>query len=171
MRKTKFLFIGCVSTFLFIVVTALSFAFEPQEKKAPSIEGSYTLVSRDLPDGTKQGPPEVMGMLTYTKTHRNFNVIWKDKDGKVFSYSLVSEYKLTANEYSEKIIFSILNDQIGGQEIKYELSGPSQTVPVTLKGERIEFKPPFDPPSLAFEGNKMTAMAEGQFIDHWEKVQ
>ena len=48
------------------------------------IEGTYQLVSRKLPDGTVQSPPNIMGALTYTKTHRNFNVIWKEAQGKFF---------------------------------------------------------------------------------------
>jgi hypothetical protein len=143
----------------------------PAPAQAPSIEGTYQLVSRKLPDGTVQRPPNIMGALTYTKTHRNFNVIWKDAQGKFFSYSLVSTYKLTPTEYSETILFSILNDQISGKEVVYNLSRPTQSVPATVEGNRTQFKLPFDPPSVVFEGDKMTATAEGQFVDVWEKVQ
>ena len=139
--------------------------------QAQSIEGTYKLISRQLPDGTMLRPPDIMGLFTYTKTHRNFNVIWKDAQGKFFSYSIVSTYKLTPAEYSETILFSILNDQIGGKEIVYDLSGKTQSVPVKMEGGRIQFKFPFDPPSGVFEGNKLTATAEGRFVDFWEKVQ
>jgi hypothetical protein len=93
---------------------------------------------RQLPDGTMQRSPDVMGLLTYTKSHRNFNVIWKDAKDTFFSYSLVSTYKLTLTEYSETIVFSILNDQIGGKEISYDLSGPTRSVPVNVEGGRIQ---------------------------------
>src|SRR5206468_12254473 len=63
--------------------------------EAPSIEGTYKLVSRELPNGTKQGPPDVLGLLTYTKEYRNFNVYWKDASGKSFSVSYIAKYKLT----------------------------------------------------------------------------
>jgi hypothetical protein len=43
---------------------------------APSIEGTYQLVRRELPDGTVQLSPAVMGMITYTKEFRNFSVVW-----------------------------------------------------------------------------------------------
>ncbi len=52
-----------------------------------------------------QRSPDIMGLLTYTKSHRNFNVIWKDAKDTFFSYSLVSTYKLTPTEYSETIVF------------------------------------------------------------------
>jgi len=138
--------------------------------QAPSIEGTYKLISRKLPDGTMLRPPDIMGLFTYTKTHRNFNIVQKDATGKFRSFSVVSTYKLTATEYSETLLFSILNDQIGGKEIVYDLSGKTQSVPVKMEGGRIQFKPPFDPPSLVFEGNKITATLEGR-VDVWEKVQ
>jgi hypothetical protein len=138
--------------------------------QTPSIEGTYQLVSRTLPNGTVLKPPDIMGLFTYTKTHRNFNIVIKDATGKFYSYSLVSTYKLTPTEYSETRLFSILNDQPGGKDIVYDLSGQTQSVPVNMAGGRIAFKPPFDPPALVFEGNKMTATLEGGFVDVWEKV-
>jgi hypothetical protein len=111
-----------------------------------------------------------MGLLTYTKTHRNFNIVWKDARGKFFSYSLVSTYQLTPTEYRETRLFSILNDQTGGKDIAYDLSEKTQSVPVKIDSGRLQFKLPFDPPSVVFEGAKMTATADGQFVDMWEKV-
>jgi hypothetical protein len=158
---------------LLVLTLALSFAGippTPQASSAPSIDGTYKLSSRKLPDGTVLKPPDIMGLQTYTKSHRNFNVIWKDATGNFFSYSLVSTYKLTPTEYSETMLFSILNDQIGGKDIVYDLSGKTQSVPVKIDGGRLQFKLPFDPPAVVFEGDKMTATAEGRFIDVWEKV-
>jgi hypothetical protein len=149
-----------------VVLFALSTSAQAQ-----SIEGTYQLMSRKLPDGTMLKPPDIMGLFTYTKTHRNFNIVLKDATGKFASFSVVSTYKLTATEYSETLLFSIRNDQIGGKEIVYDLSGKTQSVPVKMEGGRIQFKPPFDQPSLVFEGNKITATFEGSFVDFWEKVQ
>ena len=135
-----------------------------------SLEGTYQISSRKLPDGTMLRPPNIMGLLTYTKSRRNFNLVIKDATGKLYSYSLVSTYTLTATEYSETRLFSILNDQIGGKDIVYDLSEKTRSVPVKMEGGRLQFKPPFDPPALVFEGNKMTATLEGEFVDEWEKV-
>jgi hypothetical protein len=137
--------------------------------QAPSIEGTYKLISRKLPDGPMLSPREIMGLFTYTKTHRNFNIVQKDATGRFRSFSVVSTYTLTATEYTETLLFSILNDQIGGKDVVYDLSGKTQSVPVKMEGGRIEFKPPFDPPSLVFEGNKITATRDGR-VDVWEKV-
>src|SRR5256885_17247808 len=83
--------------------------------EAPSIEGTYKLVSRELPNGTKQGPPDVLGLITYTKEYRNFNVYVKDATGTSFSISSISTYKLTDKEYSEKNIYYMVNDEGGGK--------------------------------------------------------
>jgi hypothetical protein len=139
--------------------------------QAPSIEGTYRLISRQLPDGTILKPPDIMGFWTYTKSNRTYNSVQKDATGKFASRSLVSTYKLTATEYSETPVFSIRTDQIGGKDIVYDLTGKTQSIPVKIEGGRIQFKLPFERPTVMFEGNKMTATVEGGLVDVWEKVQ
>ena len=142
--------------------------------KAPSIEGTYRLVSRDLPDGSKQVPPAIYGLDTYTKGYRNFNIYWKDARGKVLSVSEVATYQLTPKEYREKSIFFLVNDEISGKGVSYDLSAPSGVSPVTISGTRIETKLPLHgEPDIVFEGNKATATGKGAFgtfVDHWERV-
>lgn len=142
--------------------------------KPPSIEGTYRLVSRDLPDGSKQVPPTMDGLMTFTKGYRNFNIYSKDARGKVFSVSYVATYRLTPNEYREKSIFFLVNDEIGGKAVSYDLSAPSGTSPVKVTGIRIETKLPLHgEPDIVFEGNKMTATGKGvygTFVDHWHRV-
>ena len=139
--------------------------------EAPSIEGTYKLVSRELPNGTKQGPPDVLGLITYTKEYRNFNVYVKDATGKSFSISAISTYKLTDKEYSEKNIYYMVNDEEGGKGATYDLSGSTATLPVSVKDRRIEFQLPLHgEPAVVFEGDKLTATRKGAFIDYWERV-
>jgi hypothetical protein len=140
--------------------------------QAPSIEGTYQLISRKLPDGTMLSPPNIMGLCTFTKSHKNFNTVQKDATGKFASNSHVSTYKLTATEYTETLHFSIVTNQIGGKDIVYDLSGKTQSVPVTVEAGRIQFKAPFSQRSFVFEGNKWTSTAENNAnVDVWEKVQ
>jgi hypothetical protein len=56
-----------------LVGMALLFAIAASAQ-TPSIEGTYQLISRKLSDGTVLSPPHIMGLFTYTKTHRNFNI-------------------------------------------------------------------------------------------------
>jgi hypothetical protein len=160
---------------LLVLTLALSFAGippRPQASSAPSLEGTYKLTWRQLPDGTRLSPPDIMGLWTYTKTHRNFNIVQKDAAGKFRSFSLVSTYTLTATEYTETLLFSIRTDQIGGKDLVYDLSGQTRSAPVTVAGGRLQFKLPFEPRALVFEGNKITATAEDNAnVDIWEKVE
>ena len=142
---------------------------------ASSIEGTYELVSRDLPDGSKQMPPNIAGMQTYTKDYRNFNVFWKAADGKSVSLSYVAKYRLTPKEYQETPIYWMSNN-LGNAGVSYQAPAEkSQTKPVIMKGQRIEFQIPGEPPVIVFEGNDMTATAKDAggkllFVDHWKKV-
>jgi hypothetical protein len=160
---------------LLVLTLALSFAGippTPQASSAPSIEGTYKLLSRQLPDGTRLSPPEIMGLWTYTKTHRNLNVIRKDATGQFASFSLASTYTLTGTEYRETVLFSIRTDQIGGKDIVYDLSGQTRSAPVTVDGGRLQFTLPFEGRTLVFEGTKITATAANNAnVDIWGKVE
>jgi hypothetical protein len=158
-----------------LTLGAFSFAGEPQRPpvaSAPSIEGTNRLISQQFPDGTMLGPPDVMGLWSDTKTHRNLNVIRKDATGKFSSFSLMSTYTLTGTEYRETVLFSIRTDQIVREDIVYGLSGETPSAPVTMDGGRIQFTLPFESRTLGFEGEKVTAAAANNAnVDIWERVE
>jgi hypothetical protein len=153
-----------------LIVGMATIGIAAESAKAPSIEGTYKLVSRKQQDGKVLSGQEVVGLFTYTKTHRNFNIAWKDSAGKHWSYSVVSTYKLTSTQYTETILFSILNDEIGGKGTTYTMKGSPQTVPIKRTAGRIEIKLPFDPVTTVFDGDVLTSTNEGVFVDRWEKV-
>ncbi len=143
-----------------------------QQQQNISIEGTYKLMSRKLPNGTIQKAPVVMGLNTYTKSYRNFSLVEKNDQGDMRSVSIISTYKLTATQYSETLLALVVSDQASGQEVTYDLSGKTATSPVTVEGGRIQFKLPVNPlpVSLVFKGDTFTATGPG-FIDTWERVQ
>ena len=154
-----------------LVVTALVFFFlVPASAQAPTIEGTYKLVSRKLADGRVISPPESIGLWTYSKTHRTFNIIRRDAAGKVTSRSLVSSYTLTPAEYTETLLFHIRTDQIGGKDAVYEVEPKCGSVPGTVEGGRIRFKLPFEGQiPVVFGGNRITVNAAGG-VDVWDRV-
>jgi hypothetical protein len=155
---------------LLIGIAALIASADQAAGEPPSIEGTYKLVSRDLPDGTKQAPPDVLGLLTYTKEYRNFNIYMKDASGKSFSIASISTYKFTENEYSEKNIYYLITEE-SGKGVSYDLSGSTGNSPVSVKDRRIEFQLPLHgEPSVVFEDDKFTATRKGAFVDYWERV-
>ncbi len=153
-----------------LAAAVLSLVAVPAVAQVPSIEGTYRLVSRTLPDGRVQRPPEVAGLMTLTKTHLNMNVMVKD-GGKHFSLSQVSTYKLTDREFTETLLFQMVNNEIGGKGITYDTNGRTQSSPVKIEGRKVEFKFPFEAPSVSFDGDKATARTPSGLVAIWEKVQ
>lgn len=138
--------------------------------QSSELEGTWRLVMRELPDGKKILPPDVLGLSSYANGHKNQNVVWKTPDGKVASLSGISMVRLTDNEYSETVLYSRLVDPSNPQGMALNVSGETKTVPLKREGGRIQYQLPFAPPTVVVEGDRVTAIAEGVFIDHWERV-
>lgn len=142
----------------------------------PSIEGTYQLVRRELPDGTMQEPPLVMGMMSFTKEFRNFSVLWYDDQNRFYSECYVARYLLTEREYTETSQYLIVHDQIGGKDISYDLSRNTESSPVSRIGTYLTFDLPqaFEKAlsiTVEFRGDDLTATGKGLFVDHWKRVE
>lgn len=57
---------------------------------AMSIDGTYIQKKRVMADSTVIKSPDVGGMMTFIKGHRQLNVFWKNQDGTISSRSLGS---------------------------------------------------------------------------------
>jgi len=137
--------------------------------QAQELEGTWRLVMRKLPDGSTQAPPAVLGAYTAYKGLQNLNVFWRTPEGKPVFFSRISTYKLSGTEYTETLLATALDDG-SGKPTTYNLTGATESTPVTREGGRLAFKQPFGEPSAVFEGDKFTATMEGQFVDYWERV-
>ena len=148
-----------------VLVTALLLLASAALAQAPSIEGTYRLVSRTLRDGTVVKPPDIMGLQTYTKTYRNFNILSRDAGGQLVSRSIVATYSLTPTEYVETTLFHIF---VRGPEIHREVATPPQRSSVTLDNGRLQFRT--EQRVTVYEGNRFTATSPAS-VDAWEKVE
>ena len=74
------------------------------------VEGSYRLTKRVLPNGKEVKYPDIVGFMTYTKTERNFNIMWKDGKGALVSLSLIATYTLSGGKYCEKPVYWMQNN-------------------------------------------------------------
>ena len=138
----------------------------------PSIEGTYRLASRDLPDGSRLEPPQVNGMLTLTKTHRHMSLYAVDSAGKRFMLTGMSEYELVDDRYWEQNIYYFTHNEQSGAGVTYDTNRPGGAANVFL-GENgvVSFKLPlFNEPSVVFTKTGLTATREGEFVDHWIKI-
>ena len=137
----------------------------------PSIEGSYLLVARDLPDGTTLEPPEIFGLMTFTDGLRHFHIYAPGADGGLNTTSHVAEYNLDDARYTQTTLYSVTNDEAAGG-LSYTLTADPGTAPVTLGSGTIQFDEVGDGgPTLVFTDNGLTATLEGAFVDHWEKME
>jgi hypothetical protein len=136
---------------------------------AGDIDGTWRLVKRVLPDGTVLTPPAVQGMGTAGGGMRHLNVFWQTPDGKPASIGVISTYRLSANTYAETLLAAFFDDG-SGKPVAYSFSGETRSARVDRQGERISYKLPFDPPSVVYEGDRLTATLEGAFVDYWERM-
>ena len=166
-RKIRMNLTKPIALFACLVAAGLSVGFAM--KPPMSIEGNYVLDYRELPDGTKVREPEIVGMLTYTKDRRNFNVYWADA-GKGSSISLISKYTFSESEYSEDNIFYAEN--MAGSPMVYDVKPALVKSPVVMKDGSATIKMPLHgEPTMVFgaDGN-IVATRKDAFVDHWKKL-
>jgi hypothetical protein len=166
-RRSGIFVVRAVMMFLLLTVTLAAIVANAEEVAAT---GSWQLVKRKLPDGTIQTSPLVGGMSTTTGMGVNhLNVFWRTPDGKPASVSSITQFKWSETELSATRLFSAFDDG-SGKGGAYGAPGETRRVPVKREGGRISYQHPFDPPSVVFDGDKMTATADGLFVDYWERV-
>ena len=135
------------------------------------IEGTYQLVSRELPDGTVLRPPEIGGFMTFTAGLRHFQAVLPDGEGNRVLISFVARYSLTDSEYRHTVLYAAsAGDASAG--ISHVQDEDAVDSPVTRSAGAIEFQDPSDGPMLRFDAAGVVATdAEGAFVDRWERIE
>jgi hypothetical protein len=153
---------------MFCVGMGFGFGASIASSAGPNIEGTYMLEYRELADGKKLVAPEIVGMLSFSKNVRNFNVYWMS-GGKPSSISMVAKYTLSDKEYTEDCMYYAQN--MDGKGIAYETTATHGVSPVTMKDGAIGFTPALHgEPILSITKSGMTATRTGVFTDHWKKM-
>jgi len=149
----------------------------PTNAQNQDLVGSYELLWRDLQGGNRmQAPDGVAGMLTYTRTRRNFNITWKREDGSTASIAYVGGYKLTEHQYCETPIYWMQNNIDGLGVVKYGAPAEKRVCSTVVRdGETILFSIKGEPVVAMFEGDSITATSTNEegdvvFVDHWRRV-
>lgn len=150
-----------------LLITA-SFCITSQAADFTSIEGTYVLESRQLPDGTILTPPAIAGLYNVSGGYVNLNIAVKDAEGNVSSRSSIATYTISGSTYTEEAIYFADNDGTG---IKYDFTKKSGSSEMVVTDGKVELRFPLTENIYgSFGPNSLTAMDSGKFIDKWVKV-
>ena len=156
-----------LSIFGALLITA-SFCITSQAADFTSIEGTYVLESRQLPDGTILTPPAIAGLYVLSEGYMSLNRAAKDTQGNITSRSAVGTYTISGSTYSLELIYNAVND---GTKISYDFDKKSGSSEMTMVDGNVEMKIPLvDNLYGSFSPDSFTAMTRGEFIDKWVKV-
>jgi hypothetical protein len=135
------------------------------------LEGSYRLVKRVLPNGRKVSYPDIVGFMTYTKTERHFNIMWKDPKGAPVSLSLIATYTLSGGKYCEKPVYWMQNN-MGMPGISYEWPKEKRgCAEAATDASSTSFDVPGEPERMRFTREGFVATAKAMWTDTWKRVE
>ena len=168
--KTVHAFVAtlALATSAALLCAGMGFDASNASKSGPNIEGTYVLEYRETADKKKMMAPEIVGMLSYSKTMRNFNVYWMS-GGKPTSISMVANYTLSEKEYVEDCMYYAEN--MAGAGMTYSTAMTHGISPVTMKDGAIVFTPALHgEPMVSISKSGIIATRAGAFTDHWKKI-
>jgi hypothetical protein len=133
-----------------------------------SIEGTYVLQSRELPDGTTLTAPDVEGLYNLIGGYMNLNRAVKDNQGNITSRSAVGTYKISGSTYTMELVYTAEND---GEGVKYDFSKRPGSSEMVMTDGNVEMKIPLTKNLYgSFGRDSLTVMSSGKYIDKWVKV-
>ena len=136
----------------------------------PSIAGTYQFAYRALNDGTRQEPPMVDGLMTFTDGYYTVNVMEHDAQGHVVVMSSVSRYSLTDSLFTEHLQFHYWTTlgQKGNGTVEH---GLEKSAPLTIGADgTISFVEPLVGVLLVFTADSATVTMQNAFVDHLVRV-
>ncbi len=102
--KERLLQATVLAAYVGLSVASTPTAFAGSEK---GLVGSYTLSKRVAPDGKTVTGPEVLGFMTFTKTHRTIIMKWNGSSETPTSIALIATYTLSGGKYCESVSYGV----------------------------------------------------------------
>lgn len=156
---------------ILVVATVAGSAISADAVAQPrNLEGSYVLVRRDLPDGTTLRSPDIVGMMTFTEGYRNFNLRVENTDGQPGVISYLARYRIRDGAYCEQPMHWFDHGVLGEGSRFDAPAEKSECAPIVAEDDAYRFALPGEPVVVRFRGDGFTATAEGQFVDHWRRL-
>jgi hypothetical protein len=157
---------ACVLAFVGLVVAAAPTAAAGDEK---ALVGSYAHVHRVTADGTLVTSPDVIGLMTFTKTRRTVILKWNAPDGTPVSIAFIAAYTLSGGKYCESVVYGVQSN-LGAPGVSYD--APSEKkVCTTAINDAVGLA--FDVPG---EKLRLTVTRDGiiattpRWTDRWERM-
>jgi hypothetical protein len=153
-----------------LAVSAVAWTVEAEPRQPASIDGTYELVRRVLPNGAELRPPDVMALYTLSHGQFSLNLFFKNSDGTLASESTIGRYTFSRGKYCEWIAYTTRNN--------LDRPGVTNTAPVlaehctavTLKNGRYEFSPPGEGVAMSVGAEGFDAKIDGGGTDYWTKA-
>jgi hypothetical protein len=135
-----------------------------------SIDGTYALVRRVLPNGTEVRPPDATALYTLSHGQFSLNLFFKNPDGTLASESTIGRYTFSRRKYCEWIAYTTRNNL--GQPGVTNAAPPlaEHCTVVTFKKGRYEFAPPGEGVTMSVGAEGFEAKIDGGGTDYWTKV-
>jgi hypothetical protein len=143
---------------------------QPALPRVSELPGTYELVDRVLVGGKVLRRPDIAALYTFSNGRANFNLFVRNADGTLASESSIIRYTLSEEEYCEWVEYTTRNNLDAPGVTNEAPPVSSHCTPIKKAGDRIVFAPPGESVTTTYDRNGFTAVIEGQFTDHWRKI-
>ena len=148
--------------------------FADQREAAPlrasELPGTYELVDRVLESGKVLRPPDIAALYTFGNGRANFNLFVRNTDGTLASESSIIRYTLSEQQYCEWIEYTTRNNLDAPGVTNEAPPVFSHCTQIKKAGEKLIFAPPGESVITTYDRYGFTAVINGQFTDHWRKI-
>jgi len=158
---------AAAATALFGILVVAAPRIRAGDEKA--LVGSYRLTKRMAKDGTEVTGPTVIGIMTFTKTHRTVILKWNAPDGEPVSISFIATYTLSGGKYCESVVYGEQSN-LGAPGVSYDTPSTSPTCTAALTdASGLAFDVPNEKLRLRVTRAGIHATTP-RWTDHWTKV-
>jgi hypothetical protein len=134
-----------------------------------ALVGSYKLVKRVMKDGPTVESPEVLGFMTFTKTHRTVIMKWNGSSENPASIAYIATYTLSGGKYCETETYGV-EGNLRAPGVAYDSLPTSPTCTAAISdASGLSFDVPNE--KLRFRvGRDGIVSTTPRWTDYWERV-
>ena len=152
---------------LFGILAVAAPAISAGDEKA--LVGSYRLTKRVGKDGQELTGPTVIGIMTFSRTHRTVILKWNGPDDEPVSISFIATYTLSGGKYCESVVYGEQSN-LGAPGVSYDTPSASPTCTAAMSdASGLAFDVPNEKLRLRVTRAGILATTP-RWTDHWDKV-